>query len=574
MKKPLILSLATAALLSSNLSAQSMYERFELMENEINSLKTEISDLKTENIALASTASISNDDEDEEEDEEVDDNEESDEEAVESDDEEEDEGDDSDEDDEDDEEELSFEEETDEALEYFDKTITQLKKDTTGNHVKFSVDFRSSIDNIQYKMASDSVVAPDGAGGFVPVKTGKEHSNDALMTNRLWLNMNWSATKHISFTGQLAFQNTYGGRAGLTAQNDAYETFNWISNENPYDDVLRVRSAYFFYRNSTFFGMNVPWTFSLGRRPSTNGHLANYREDDPASSPSAHSINVEFDGLSSKFMLAEDIGMYIKFCAGRGLTNAKPRFDYTPYANDKNQIPDIDLGGFIFVPYDDGQYEIFSQFYYATNLIDAKSADQSKQEFQTVGGLYSGTVNFMAEGIGEDWSDFTDDTIFFVSGAFSTTNPDKEYEQFNAFTGQYFTAKGMLGSDKAETGYSVWVGLQIPALITDDGRLGFEYNWGSKYWRSITYSEDTLVGSKLATRGNAYEAYYTQPLITNVLSFQLRWTYIDYEYSGSNGFFGNTTGTPLSTEEIVNAGFGGAMVDTAQDIRAYLRYKF
>jgi len=46
------------------------------------------------------------------------------------------------------------------------------------------------------------------------------------------------------------------------------------------------------------------------------------------------------------------------------------------------------------------------------------------------------------------------------------------------------------------------------------------------------------------------------------------------DYAGSNGFFGSTTGTPMSMSEAIGAGAGSMVVDKAQDIRAYIRYKF
>ena len=391
---------------------------------------------------------------------------------------------------------------------------------------------------------------------------GSEINNDAFMTNRLWLNMNWAATKNISFTGQLAYNKAFGARSG--AQDGAYETFDWIANENAYDDTLRVRSAYFLYKNDTFLGTDIPWTFSLGRRPSTNGHLVNLRDDDPSASPMGHSINVEFDGLSSKFALENVIGaegMYVKFCAGRGMSNAKPRISSTPYASNKDTAPDIDLAGLIFVPYDDGQYSINTQYYYANNLMDAVDPTDPSQGFKTVGGLNSFTANIVANGLGDDISDFLDDTTFFLSGAISITDPSKN-------------GGGMLGRLEAKTGYSYWAGVQIPSLISEEGRWGFEYNHGSKFWRSMTYGEDTNIGSKLAVRGDAYEAYFTEYLVEDVLSLQVRYTYIDYEFSGSNGFFGDTTGTPLSMEQAVAAGVGSTVADSAQDIRFYLRYRY
>ena len=573
MKKPLLLSLVASAIITNQLDAASMYERFEAMEQEIAALKAEIADLKEDEPTTTSRYEEEEDDDDEEEDaEESDEDEESDEEDESDEDDDDAEGDDDDEDDEEDEDdEQSFEEEVEESLEYFDKTVTQLKKDTTGNHLKFTADLRSAVENIQYKMAADQLLYDDS--GNVVGNNGDTFGNDAIFTNRLWINMNWAASKHLSFTAQLAYNKMYGGRSGINGPQDgSYETFDWITNENAYDGVVRVRSAYWFYRNATFLGLNVPWTFSIGRRPSTNGHLINYRDDEKAASPSGHSINVEFDGLSSKFTLYEEWGTYVKFCMGRGLSNAQARFTATPYATNNDQVQDIDLGGFIFVPYNDGDYQIFTQFYYATNLIDSANPQDQTAGFQTVGGLYSGTAAFIMEGLG-DWSDFTDESIFFLSGAFSTTNPDKEYAHINPQDGSTYMAKGMLGSDQAETGYSVWAGIQTPMPFTEDGRFGLEYNWGSEYWRSITYAEDTTVGSKIAARGSAYEAYYTQPLMKG-LTFQLRYTYIDYDYTGSNGFFGDTTGRSVKIDQAVSEGWGGYAVDVAQDARAYIRYRF
>jgi hypothetical protein len=538
MKKPLLVSLAAAALLTgANVNAASMFDRMTQMETEMKALQAELDTVKAQKAAEAEAAVA------EEEaviaDEETDAaEEEADEDAVESDDEDE-----------------------EDAESELEEQLTELNKRTSGNHLKFGVDLRTSVDNLQYKMAD-----------------GSKQDNSALFTNRLWLNMNWAATEHLSFTGQLAYNKAYGARSGFNGNYPGFETFDWITNENPYDDVVRVRSAYFFYRNDTFLGTDIPWTFSIGRRPSTNGHLANLREDDVASSPMGHTINVEFDGASAKFSVWEDVGMYFKICAGRGGSNANAKFFSVnpitgstavaaPYATNDSDIPDIDLAGLIFVPYDDGQYSIGTQYYYAKNLIDAKfgapvgmNPNPTFQGMEAVGGMHSFTGNVVINGIGDEWSDFLDDTTFFVSGAVSITDPDK--------------GKQMLGYNDSIRGWSGWVGLQFPSLISEEGRWGVEYNYGTQNWRSITYGEDTLAGSKLATRGSAYEAYFTEPLIGDIFSFQLRYTYIDYKWAGSNGFFGGATGTPTLISDLTPQTGSTVTVDTAQDIRAYLRYRF
>ena len=65
------------------------------------------------------------------------------------------------------------------------------------------------------------------------------------------------------------------------------------------------------------------------------------------------------------------------------------------------------------------------------------------------------------------------------------------------------------GNLEAQDGYSIYTGVLLPAFY--DAKLGLEYNWGSQYWFNMTGAEDSLVGSKLATRGQVYEAYYIQP---------------------------------------------------------------
>eukprot|EP00481_Brizalina_sp_1-RS-2013_P001049 TRINITY_DN2501_c0_g1_i1.p1 TRINITY_DN2501_c0_g1~~TRINITY_DN2501_c0_g1_i1.p1 ORF type:complete len:148 (-),score=31.14 TRINITY_DN2501_c0_g1_i1:80-466(-) len=103
--------------------------------------------------------------------------------------------------------------------------------------------------------------------------------------------------------------------------------------------------------------------------------------------------------------------------------------------------------------------------------------------FQDVGDIDYATILFKTEGIGDGITDYLDDTTAFASFAMSKTNPN---------------SLGMLGSTESETGNSIWLGVNAPCPISpDDSRIGVEWNKGSKYWRSMTYAEDTYTGSKL-----------------------------------------------------------------------------
>lgn len=501
MRQRIIGSFITAALITTSTFADDgMLQRFEKMEKEMADLKAELNAVKSENSKLSSAASAPKKDK------------------------------------------------IGETLEDLQDQIDSVNKRTKGNNIKWDVDFRTSFDNLQYTMAD-----------------GSKEKNDALLTNRLWLGMSYSANKNLSFIGQLSYYKIYGDRSkSPDGPLSAYDSFDWVSGESAHDDALHVRSAYFLYADDEFLGTDIPWTFSIGRRPSTGGHLANLREDISANSPLAHAVNVEFDGASAKFGTDELLGLtgsYFKLCAGRGMTNAEPRFNPAPYATSGSlKTGNVDMAGIIVVPYDDKQYSSGFQYTYANNLIDIDPAFiATTGAMETTGGLHTATAFVSVNGIGDGISDFLDNTIIFASGAMSKTDPYKGAGK-----------QGMLGSFESETGYSYWIGTQFPSLISEEGRWGVEFNHGSQYWRPITHGEDTLIGSKIATRGDAYEAYFTEPLVDDVLTFQLRYTYIDYKYSGSNGFFGTTSGTPYLISETPNA----AIVDKAQNIRAYIRYKF
>jgi hypothetical protein len=84
----------------------------------------------------------------------------------------------------------------------------------------------------------------------------------------------------------------------------------------------------------------------------------------------------------------------------------------------------------------------------------------------------------------------------------------------------------------------------------------------------MTYGEDTAIGSKIATRGTATEAYWIKP-ITKSLSTNIRYTMIDYDYTGSNTFFGYD-GTPMKVSDMS----ANNVVDKANDLRVIIRYKF
>jgi len=398
------------------------------------------------------------------------------------------------------------------------KQISALKAKTGGDNLKWNVDFRTAYDVIGYKTIN-----------------GKSSWNQ-ILTNRLWLGMAYAPKDNIVFRGLLSYYKEYGQ---LPDPKQGFNYFDWVVNETPNPSgELRVKEAYWLYFGENFLGADIPWTASFGRRPSTDGLLVSYREDQNPKSPLGHIINTEFDGASFKFNLENvtDIpGMYFKLCMGRGMTNSAVRYSgitnnndgtYTVSGNGSeytkiDKAESVDLAGFIFVPYDDGQYSVHTTAFKALNLpgmndMGNGTSGDGIYTFEHLGNLYGAAISFLAQGIGDGINDFLDDTNAFVSFAWSKTQPD--------------SGKNMLGTNEKKSGTSIYLGTNFPldALI-DGARMGLEYNHGSKYWRSFTYAEDTLAGSKLAARGDAYEAWITKELIGKTLTAQIRYTYINYK---------------------------------------------
>ncbi len=465
------------------------------------------------------------------------------------------------------------------------KKINEVKAHDSGDNIKWGADVRTAWDNINYDMAG---------AGF----DGKDsYSKDDLYSLRLWLNMAYAPNANNVFKGQLSMHKAFGadindafftGRSG-----GGFNSFDWLNNSALRDDTLHVRQAYWLYLGENAFGADMPWTFSIGRRPSTNGFLSNLSQDDAAQSPLGHVINVQFDGLSSKLDLSKVAGvpgMSIKLCMGQGSTNATPRLNTaTDYVNDDNQlVDDIGLYGFIFEPYNDGQYIVKSTWYNAMNVPDLINPMDASQGLESNGDMQGAALSVLVDGLTEEG--YLADAKVFGSVAWTESDPDSGHTMF--------------GSPDSESGTSYWLGAYLPVTDGENnyGTVGLEFNHGSQYWRPFTYAEDTMVGSKMAVRGDAWEANWTYQL-TEALSMQLRYVKMDYEYSGSNGFFGSSTGTAMKIDDIkANAeamasllptqfddpslwtateaqavqavGFAANTVEAAEDFRFYIRYRF
>ena len=159
------------------------------------------------------------------------------------------------------------------------------------------------------------------------------------------------------------------------------------------------------------------------------------------------------------------------------------------------------------------------------------------------------SVGLKVDGIGDEISDFLDETTVFISGAYTNYNAKDGYQLLGSTDG---------GS---QDGTSIWAGVIMPDMITENGRIGFEYNHGSKDWTPMTWAEDTAIGSKISVRGDAYEAYWNFDLFgVKYLPSQVRYTYVQHDYTPNV----NCAGW-IDSEEVDI---------TAQDLRFAVTYRY
>ncbi len=417
------------------------------------------------------------------------------------------------------------------------------------DNIKFTVDFRNDYNYIKYEYNDYTYKGQDWSG--------TEATNDGLYTSRIYLNMKSSPVKKLTFTGQLAAYSIWGSH--VYADDPALKS--WSASSKPGDTLFRIRQAYFVYSDK--FSNGLPYAFSIGRRQSTDGFLANYREgNEEPGSPLAHITNMEVDGVMFKLDVGKYTlpGAFVKFVYGRahsgGMATLYDSAGYKPYAQDDGDVNEnVDFFVLLGNIYDNGQYKLMFEHSTIFNTkgartdypIGAELPDGGYNKSLDAGTAYLDALSFQVVGIGDMINDFLDSTTLFLSLARSQYSPDAGHE--------------LLGSTDDEDGYSIWTGFSIPDMITERGKIGFEYNHGSQYWTPMTWAEDSVLGSKLAVRGDAYEAYWNFHMFgLKNLTGQVRYTYEQHDYTPNIRCSGWVAPQPVDI--------------TAQNLRVFVRYQY
>jgi hypothetical protein len=446
-------------------------------------------------------------------------------------------------------------------------------------------------------------------GGYAPqdffIIAAPEKSdinNDILYTTRLRLGMKAKVWENVNFSGRLSMYKNWGDSTGSKVF-DSWNSFTMdgTNGGNTTGDWVRVERAYFDWKDiggSNFY-------LSIGRRPSTYGPPSQYRENEMrGGTPSGHLVHFNFDGITIGYKLGKHTGVegqVVRFCYGQGFESE--------WGNGElfNEIDtdDVHLGGFNIDAINDGTNFLQFTLFRAEDVTDgfkgviafpsqfaqqlAPTMWQDLQNFPNfnfvtrvqpstnIGDIMLGGVGFTREEMnGVNW---------FASLGWTRTDPNGKAGMFGGLLSDPVYQAALVpdpaggemimpmvtatpSSNDEEDGYSVYVGVQVPAPL---GKFGLEYNYGSRYWTPFTQAQDDVVGSKLATRGHAGEAYYIFDINPNMF-IKVGAIYYDYKYTGS----GSPVGAPVKIEDIQDGTAASILpaVDEVWDGYASLTVKF
>lgn len=132
----------------------------------------------------------------------------------------------------------------------------------------------------------------------------------------------------------------------------------------------------------------------------------------------------------------------------------------------------------------------------------------------------------------------------FVDAAISVARPNSNVSYAYGLQG-LVSGEFLVQDEKPATrnGYAMLAGMRYD--LPSKTKIGFEYNYGSKYWVTYAAAADDMWTSKVGTRGQVFEPYVIQELnlkpISSVFAkvfFKLGYQYYDFKYTGSNSWVG------------------------------------
>jgi len=395
---------------------------------------------------------------------------------------------------------------------------------------------------------------------------GYKVKNTSLFLNRFRLNLKAQVTENIAVKARLAMYKIWGHQTSGPITGKGYFADRITPDGAPFDgqvgDIPLNNTLYVDYAYATWSNIfDLPVWFSIGRRPSTHGVPGNYRQNEKKPGTSgvpSFLIDYAFDGLTVG--VAPDIeflpGFYAKLCYGKGFDSG-----YSTDIPVDNNPKDVNFLGLNIVPIDTDNFLVELQWNRAFDIFDTFPDSGVKANLGNIdqfGALL--TYKFANLGMG--------DLNLFGAAALSKTHPSNETLNMDILqpvdtnndmipdtivmipnaplAGLLYDidpATGQPVNKQSRTGHHFYVGARYDINKTKT-KIGFEYNYGSKYWITFGPASDDIWTNKLGTHGSVYEAYIIQELpeipvaMLGKAYLRLGYQYYNFNYTGSNSWVG------------------------------------
>jgi len=399
----------------------------------------------------------------------------------------------------------------------------------------------------------------------------QDYQNETLYTTRLRLNLRADVMENLSFNGRLTMYKTWGDSTGVQVFNGAPNSFTLDGTNagTPNSDIVRVDRAYFSWKKLA----GSKWYLSIGRRPSTYGPPYHIRDNElRQGTPNGHVVNYQFDGITLGYNLNHWLpGNTFRLCYGVGFESGFGSGDQLKAPADR--LSDTQLGGINWDIYNTDEMNIQMTAFGAWNVTDGFNglvvlpADPLSGNSinapvvlrytpsANLGDMYLMDILLERHEMNFSW---------FLSYAYTQSQPNPVTTPFGGMFSDPFE------TPEDQSGSSIYAGIRMP--LGNSSHVGLEYNHGSEYWFNFSQGADDIIGSKLATRGDVFEAYWIHGFNKGLgrarANLRLSAMYYDYEYSGS----GWHVGAPKKLDEMPILAF--PTYQDALDLRTSLVIKF
>ncbi|MDD4854952.1 MAG: DUF3373 family protein [Sulfuricurvum sp.] len=397
-----------------------------------------------------------------------------------------------------------------------EERIDKVETASMVNKINWGVDFRTRVDSFKRTTAD-----------------GIKSSNNDVWSNRLRLNMSSVITDDMKFTGRVVmYKNWADDGSGFT-----YSGMDPMQGRRPSDSSVFVDRAYVDW---TVLKGNVPVALTIGRQPSSDGPSHQFKDNTVRKSTySALSFDGGADGVVATVGLSKITSipdMALRFGYGKGYQQNTG----ASYVGASGGIADTKVvGAFLDAGLGIAGSLVQVSAVKATDVVSNSNVQGQNKNIGDVS-LYTAMVEF---------TNLADTNLdLFAHYAISVSKPNGTLSQFDingdgvADTGYDV---GLLTSTFGDTsdkkGHAFWMGgrYTFSSEMLNNPRIGLEYNHGSQNWFSFTQGSNDVT-NKLATRGDAIEAYYIQP-INRYAYLRTGAQFIDYDYSGSGMQIGAPT---------------------------------